>query len=129
VKLITQISSILVALLFIYTINFKSFVTIGFFANQTEIAELFCINKEEPELQCNGKCHLATEIKKIESSEDEVPFSSQTSNYNLEINTIEVSNDTKLSCCTALTKEHQTLFLSRKLCRGYSNTLSPPPKA
>lgn len=26
------------------------------------IVEKYCINKEEPEIQCNGKCHLAKKI-------------------------------------------------------------------
>ncbi|WP_262732699.1 hypothetical protein [Gaetbulibacter sp. NE] len=28
------------------------------------IIETYCINKDKPELQCNGKCHLATQIQK-----------------------------------------------------------------
>lgn len=31
--------------------------------NQEEITELFCINKAEPELQCNGKCHLKKQLR------------------------------------------------------------------
>lgn len=26
------------------------------------IIETYCINKEKPELKCNGKCHLATQL-------------------------------------------------------------------
>ena len=32
--------------------------------NYDYIAKVLCINKDEPELQCNGKCQLAKEIKK-----------------------------------------------------------------
>ncbi|WP_346883479.1 hypothetical protein [uncultured Algibacter sp.] len=28
------------------------------------IIETYCINKEKPELKCNGKCHLATQLAK-----------------------------------------------------------------
>ncbi len=28
-----------------------------------EIVEKYCVNKDKPELQCNGKCHLAQQIK------------------------------------------------------------------
>lgn len=28
-----------------------------------------CINKEKPQLQCNGKCHLKTELAKASDSE------------------------------------------------------------
>lgn len=31
--------------------------------NQDYIAEFLCINKDKPELECNGKCYLAKELK------------------------------------------------------------------
>ena len=30
-----------------------------------------CINKNKPELQCNGKCHLANQIKQQEEKENQ----------------------------------------------------------
>lgn len=33
--------------------------------NKDYIAEELCENKEKPELQCDGKCHLAKEVKKV----------------------------------------------------------------
>jgi len=86
VKSLTQISSIFVALLFIYSINFKSLITINYFINQAEITELFCINKEKPQLKCNGKCHLLQEITDLDDNKDENPFSETNLSYNLEIN-------------------------------------------
>ena len=33
--------------------------------------ETYCVNKDKPELQCNGKCHLAKQISTdIDSSKD-----------------------------------------------------------
>ncbi len=40
--------------------------------NQDYIAEFLCINKDKPELQCNGKCHL---VKEIEKQKDQKPLS------------------------------------------------------
>ncbi len=35
------------------------------------IIENYCVNKEQPQLQCNGKCHLATQLAtNTDSSED-----------------------------------------------------------
>lgn len=31
--------------------------------NTKYITENFCVNKEKPKLKCNGKCHLAKELK------------------------------------------------------------------
>ncbi|MDG1475963.1 MAG: hypothetical protein P8Q14_02340, partial [Vicingaceae bacterium] len=84
-KYVSQISSIIVALLFVFTINFKSFVTVSYFINQAEIIELFCINKEKPELKCDGKCHLATQLTEVENDTEDTPFPPNNISSNLEI--------------------------------------------
>lgn len=40
--------------------------------NQDYIAEFLCINKEKPEMRCNGKCHL---YKEVEKQQEETPVS------------------------------------------------------
>ncbi|MFC6096849.1 hypothetical protein ACFPVY_09350 [Flavobacterium qiangtangense] len=47
------------------------------------ISEVLCVNKEKPELQCNGKCHLMKELAK--ASEDEKPTSSDKKNHHSEV--------------------------------------------
>lgn len=32
------------------------------------IIDTYCINKEKPELQCNGKCHLAKQLQVVSTS-------------------------------------------------------------
>ncbi|MCB0380386.1 MAG: hypothetical protein KDD24_03955 [Flavobacteriales bacterium] len=92
-----QISSILVALLFVFSINFKSILTVHYFVNQAEIIEMFCVNKEKPKLACNGKCHLAKELVKVDTKNEENPFSGTSLQYNLEIKPLiqQVKNDLK----------------------------------
>ena len=34
------------------------------------IATVLCINKEEPKMQCNGKCHLSAQLSKYTQDED-----------------------------------------------------------
>lgn len=36
----------------------------------SEIIEKYCVNKDKPELQCNGQCHLAKEISTVDTSKD-----------------------------------------------------------
>ena len=36
----------------------------------SEIIEKYCVNKDKPELQCNGQCHLAKEINAVDTSKD-----------------------------------------------------------
>lgn len=34
------------------------------------IIDTYCINKDKPELQCNGKCHLAKQLTAVENTDD-----------------------------------------------------------
>lgn len=45
---------------------------VEYIINQDYIAKFLCINKDKPELQCNGKCHL---VKQIEKQQQQEPFS------------------------------------------------------
>lgn len=36
----------------------------------SEIIEKYCVNKDKPELQCNGKCHLAKELSVLSENTD-----------------------------------------------------------
>ena len=42
--------------------------------NYEYISTVLCINKEEPKLECNGKCHLKEQL--ANAAEDEKPISS-----------------------------------------------------
>lgn len=37
--------------------------------NQDYIAEFLCMNKDKPELQCNGKCHLVKQLERQQENE------------------------------------------------------------
>ncbi|MXV15282.1 hypothetical protein [Hufsiella ginkgonis] len=37
--------------------------------NETYIAKVLCINKEKPQLHCNGKCYLAKKLKQAEEKD------------------------------------------------------------
>ena len=50
----------------VYTISY-----IGYFElNIDYIVETYCINKEKPQLQCNGKCHLADQLNLSDESSE-----------------------------------------------------------
>jgi len=51
--------------------------------NYEYISEVLCINKEKPEMHCNGKCHLMQELAK--ASEDDKPISSDKKSHHSEI--------------------------------------------
>lgn len=128
-KIFSQISSIIVALLFVYTINFKSFVTISYFVNQAEIIELFCINKEKPIIKCDGKCHLATQLAEVENDTEDSPFSESSLSYNLEINLSLVKNEINIQ--TKMDELIKAKFFTKNTIPsdGFYSIASPPPKA
>lgn len=45
------------------------FVFLGFEVNQNYIAKELCINRDKPEMNCNGKCYLMKKLKQAEEKE------------------------------------------------------------
>lgn len=41
--------------------------------HKEQITRLFCVNKDKPKLQCNGKCHLAKQLRKTSERESKAP--------------------------------------------------------
>lgn len=126
-KFVSQISSILVALLFVCSINFKSIITIDYILNSTEITELFCVNKEKPELQCNGKCHLAKQLVKAEKEENEMPFSNQSLAYQLDLTSI-LTHTLVNFIQPALENTIHATFYGLTTIDHWYRIPSPPPK-
>jgi hypothetical protein len=52
---------------------------VDYIVNYDYIANVLCENKDKPEMQCNGKCHLSKELAKEAGAEDKNPFNSKTS--------------------------------------------------
>ncbi len=47
----------------------KVLLVVDYQANKEYIMEFLCINRDKPELECEGKCHLAKNLKKQEDAE------------------------------------------------------------
>lgn len=45
---------------------YSAFWQLNFYLNQKEIAAIECENKDRPEMNCNGKCYLAKQLKKAD---------------------------------------------------------------
>ena len=41
-------------------------IVADYLVNSEIITKTFCVNKEKPEMKCNGKCHLAKQLKEDE---------------------------------------------------------------
>ncbi|MBK8567882.1 MAG: hypothetical protein IPN76_32310 [Saprospiraceae bacterium] len=51
------------AIIFISSMS-NAILYAGFRFNQTEIEQLYCVNKAKPQKQCHGKCHLKKQLQK-----------------------------------------------------------------
>ena len=76
-----KVVSVVLAIL-IVVLSFKDvFVFADFYWNQDFIAKTLCINKDKPEMKCNGKCHLSKVIKEIQDQEDKSPDSKEENRF------------------------------------------------
>ncbi|MEM7101595.1 MAG: hypothetical protein AAF502_00610 [Bacteroidota bacterium] len=58
-------SAIFLLFLFVISSSQQFLVYMHYLVNKDYITEFLCINKEKPELACDGKCFLADQIKKF----------------------------------------------------------------
>ena len=80
--------------------TFRSFVIeAGYLLNKNHIANNFCINKNKPALQCNGKCYLARQLKEQEKQERQAPGSKK---EKLDTQPFFLPNTSAVTCCTLL---------------------------
>ena len=62
----------LVALVLLQTLG-REVLVLDYTLNKARITELYCVNKAKPQLHCNGKCHLAKQLRKTDSDEKKAP--------------------------------------------------------
>jgi len=68
--MLKQIASILVILVFTSGLLNSNLLLLNYALNKESITELFCVNKEQPELKCDGKCHLGKQLNETTDSPD-----------------------------------------------------------
>lgn len=66
--------SYLVLLAFALQLGSRIYVMINYQINKEYIAENLCEKKDEPESCCEGSCHLAKELVKVEENENQGPL-------------------------------------------------------
>ena len=126
-RYLNQISSIIVAFVFVYSLSFKSFITIDYFINQSEIIELFCINKEKPQMQCEGKCHLAKELVATDTDNNDSPFSQNSNEVNLEL-IFKLEKSNVLASVSTENSNKNHLYMSEPILYREISVPAPPPK-
>lgn len=66
--------ALLVLVAMVPKLFFKSGALLAFESNRAYMAEAFCINKDKPELACNGQCHLAEMLAEDQPSAPDAPI-------------------------------------------------------
>jgi hypothetical protein len=62
----------LAALMLLQTFS-REVIVVDYQVHKARITQLFCVNKDKPMLHCNGKCHLAKQLRKASDSESKAP--------------------------------------------------------
>ncbi len=62
--------SISLLILFISNNIFKAAIIFNYWQNKANIIANCCINKNKPELNCNGKCFVGSELNKLETEKE-----------------------------------------------------------
>lgn len=66
-----SIFGVLFGLILLTSVVWQSVVIVHFYVNQAEIEENYCINKDKPELNCHGQCHLNQILQQNEDTKVE----------------------------------------------------------
>ncbi|HEC45020.1 MAG TPA: hypothetical protein ENI20_19610 [Bacteroides sp.] len=69
-----RIQAILLTGLFVFMLIKPAIPYLDYAVRKSYIIEKLCVNKDKPEMACNGKCHLKEQVQKNESSERDLPF-------------------------------------------------------
>lgn len=68
--MVRHLSHILLIILVLVNGMGYTFIQVDFILNQKQIAELFCVNKDKPELSCDGKCELGRRLEGAKETEE-----------------------------------------------------------
>ena len=65
---------IAVLITFAYIQLFNGLVWMSYELNKSEIIQEFCVNKDKPELKCEGKCHMKDMMLSEDDDEEGKPL-------------------------------------------------------
>lgn len=111
-------------LVFTNSMVHDSLVYFDYLWNQHEITALFCVNKDQPELQCNGKCHLKDMLTQGGSEEKQAPLE-------FEFEQIVLAQAQRYEQVIAVCSARSELTITpyrRNLTEGFLDCEIPPPR-
>ncbi|MET4107092.1 hypothetical protein [Hymenobacter sp. UYP22] len=69
----TRFFALFLCILLLFQTFSRELLVLDYQARKAEITQLFCVNKDKPRLQCNGKCHLRKQLRKASDAESKAP--------------------------------------------------------
>jgi hypothetical protein len=66
----------LTALMLLQTLG-QEVLVVDYQLHKAQITAQYCVNKARPQLHCNGKCHLAKQLRKAEGGDKKAPAEAQ----------------------------------------------------
>lgn len=115
---------IAISLLFLFSLVALKEVTFYslFKLNQQVIEDVFCINKEKPEMKCQGKCHLNTMLSEAQENNDEnVPaFNFQSDYQYIPVSSVSLFSPAVVSFAVCCSPE--------EILSSYRNSIFHPPQ-
>ena len=133
-KLVSQIVFGFSLLLFSFQQVNSFYQFVHYKLNQEEITLEFCINKDKPEMQCDGKCHLAKKLEQgptysveVNTKNKQLPFPQEKLRLQEEILFL---SDLDIFIPKLFYKKVQPLyFYQNLLSEAHLNSLERPPGA
>lgn len=116
----------LLILLMIVGIGGESFQTnlieLYYQLNKAAITEKFCVNKDKPQMHCNGQCHLAKELKKATQ-----PLSNSNNNKNFKSIQLFAQHATTQIFCLSKLKAVTHFNYTELINKGFIGAFFHPP--
>jgi hypothetical protein len=107
---------------------YKTFMLIHYSVHYTYYAEVLCENKDNPMLECNGKCAISKELKKAEegkrNAEEQIPVWNK-----LEVSQFIASDKTECSFGYLKNDSISTSYYLEPSSEAVLNHLDHPPIA
>lgn len=100
-------------------------IQLHFYLDRDEITALYCINKEKPELECNGKCELGKRLSDAQTqnkNQADITLEELTMVF-----TLDVLQENTLTE-TALLESNPNSFYRTPSCKTISSGFFHPPK-
>jgi hypothetical protein len=68
-----RLITVLFFLIWLCQLSDRYVVFVSFYINQNYIAKNLCVNRDKPQMHCNGKCHLNDSLKEQSRKEQDNP--------------------------------------------------------